>query len=72
MRPAISDLTGSGSALTVDWLRVTPYAPSGTFTSRIFSRSTVSTWHTVSWTADTPGATALDVAVRTGNTPAPE
>jgi phosphodiesterase/alkaline phosphatase D-like protein len=72
MRPAISDGAGNSAPVTVDWLRVTPFAPSGTFTSRVFSRSAVSTWHTVTWTADTPGATGLAVGVRTGNTPAPD
>jgi phosphodiesterase/alkaline phosphatase D-like protein len=72
MRPAISDGLDDNAAITVDWLRVTPFAPSGTFTSRVFSRSTVSTWHTVTWTADTPAGSGLAVGVRLGNTPAPD
>jgi phosphodiesterase/alkaline phosphatase D-like protein len=72
MRPAISDGVANSAAITVDWLRVTPFAPSGTFTSRVFSRSTVSMWHAVTWAADLPTGTGLAVGVRTGNTPAPD
>jgi len=35
-RPLTSDLTPTGGAVVVDWLRMTPYAASGTFLSRPF------------------------------------
>src|SRR5262249_44106759 len=36
MLQMVSDFTLDGNALEVDWLRVTPYASSGSFTSRVF------------------------------------
>jgi hypothetical protein len=34
----VSDLNVGGNSLSVDWLRVTPYAASGSFTSRVFDQ----------------------------------
>ncbi len=65
MRAVVRDQTAGGSALTVDWLRVTPYAKSGTFTSRVFDGSAAVLWSSASWTADVPSATSVTVRVRT-------
>jgi hypothetical protein len=58
--------------LTVDWLRLTPYASTGTFTSRILDGGSTVTWNTATWTADLPAGTAAVVSVRTGNTASPD
>ena len=56
----------------VDWVRMTPYAASGTFSSRIFDAGQAVTWHTLGWSADTPAGTSLALSYRTGNTPTPD
>ncbi|MFI5372707.1 MAG: FlgD immunoglobulin-like domain containing protein, partial [Candidatus Eisenbacteria bacterium] len=59
-------------SLQADWMRVTPYTANGTFLSRIYDSGTVSTWGTMSWTADVPTGTSLAMAVRKGNTAVPD
>jgi hypothetical protein len=72
LRPLASDYTVGGGSLSVDWLRLTPYAAAGTFLSRIFDAGAVVPWGTAAWTADTPAGTSLTLSVRTGNTPIPD
>jgi uncharacterized membrane protein len=73
MRPLVSDYNGGGGKVTVDWLRMTPYAASATFTSRVMVAPSAVSWGTVLWTSDTSGAgTSLAISVRTGNTPTPD
>ena len=35
MRPIASDYNTGGAAVVVDWMRMSPYAAGGTFTSRV-------------------------------------
>ena len=56
----------------VDWVRMTPYAASGTFCSRVFDAGQAVTWHALGWLADTPTGTSLAMSYRTGNTPTPD
>ena len=72
MRPAASDLTVGDGVITVDWVRMAPYAASGTFTSRIHDAGAPATWDEMSWTASTPAGTGLALFARTGDTPAPD
>jgi hypothetical protein len=72
MRPMVSDATVAGETVTVDWLRLTPYAASGTFTSRILDAGSSVTWNTASWTAQTPTGTTIALSARFGNSPAPD
>ncbi|MGH7724670.1 MAG: N,N-dimethylformamidase beta subunit family domain-containing protein [Candidatus Eiseniibacteriota bacterium] len=72
MRPAISDIALGGGVAIVDWVRLTPYAPSGTFLSRVAGSSLPATWETMSWTTQTPPGTSVAMAVRTGDTPTPD
>jgi hypothetical protein len=72
LRPLASDYTVGGGTLSVDWLRLSPYATPGTFLSRIFDAGASVTWGTATWTADTPAGTSLTLSVRTGNTPTPD
>jgi hypothetical protein len=53
--------------LRVEWIRLSPYAPSGRFTSRVLDAGTVVDWHGASWDADVPAATSLALEVRTGD-----
>src|SRR4029079_13828030 len=68
---AIDGATGDG-ALTIDYMRVTPYATAGTYTSRVFDAGAVVTWQTMAWTGDVPAGTTLALQYRTGNTPTPD
>jgi hypothetical protein len=72
MRPLASDAFVGGSALTIDWLRLSPYAPAGVFTSRVGDAGAPSEWTDVTWSADVPAAGALGLSVRAGGTPAPD
>ena len=71
MGPSFSDYT-SGLGNHIDWVRMSPYASSGTFLSRILDGGSAVNWGTISWTAVTPAGTNLIMSVRTGNTSAPD
>jgi len=58
--------------LVVDWIRLTPYAASGTYTSQVFDAGFSATWMNATWTAATPAGTSAAVSYRTGNTPTPD
>src|SRR4030095_6750127 len=68
----LSDFDAGGAALTVDWLRISPYVSSGTYTSRIFNQGSPADWGAVNWNGLTPTGTTLSVEVRKGNTPTPD
>jgi hypothetical protein len=70
MRPAIMDLSPGGAAVSVDWMRTTPYAASGSYTSLVYNAGAPVVWNLLTWLADMPvtGGTVL-VEVRTGTTP---
>src|SRR5262249_33880109 len=72
MRPLASDANVGGGAVTVDWMRLTPYAGSGTFLSRVLDAGASVTWVDAKWTAGLPAGTSLAMSVRTGNTPTPD
>ncbi len=72
LRPLVSDFNSSAPGLSVDWLRMTPYSASGTFTSQVFDAGDVAEWGALSWNADTPAGTTVGMSVRTGNTPTPD
>ena len=57
--------------LRVEWMRVSPYAPSGRFTSRVLDAGTEVDWLSAAWVADVPDRTSLAVQVRTGDAPRP-
>ena len=70
MRPVASDQAG-GPTLLVDWLRMSPYAPSGSFTSRLFDAGAAH-WLTLNWTGSTPAGTTVGFDTRSGNTSNPD
>jgi len=72
MRPVVRDNLVSGAAVVVDWLRVTPYQSSGTFTSRVLDAGVTAAWSNAIWNADMPAGTTLSISVRTGNTATPD
>jgi hypothetical protein len=67
-----SDLSKADGVLKIDWMRLGPYAPGGTYRSRVFDATTAVTWLTLSWTATTPAGTGVAMSYRTGSTPTPD
>jgi hypothetical protein len=72
MRPAISDFNVNAPGITADWIRMTPYATTGSFESRIFDVGEIRTWGAATWTADLPTGTSLQLFQRKGNTTVPD
>jgi hypothetical protein len=72
MSPIASDFSSGGAAITVDWLRMTPYPASGSFDSRILDAGENVSWGALAWDADTPPGTGVALSVRTGDTPTPD
>ncbi len=72
MRPAASDYAFDGTSLQVDSIHVTPYASSGTFTSRVFGSTTDTTWGAVIWNDTVPSGTSIAIYARTGDTAIPD
>lgn len=72
MRPAISDYSVGGPGVSVDWIRLSPYSASGSFSSRVFDAGDLVTWGVSTWSATTPPGTGISMAIRTGNTPIPD
>ena len=68
----ISDVQNFDGALSVKWIRVSPYASSGSFTSQIFDAGEIKTWNDVNWNAQLPTGTSLNINLRTGNTANPD
>jgi hypothetical protein len=72
MRIGASDYYYDASALTLDWLHVLTYPPTGTFESRVFDAGSPASWQAFAWTALTPPGTTVAMATRTGETPTPD
>ena len=64
----ISDYASTDGALSIDWMHVAPYAPSGSFTSRVFDAGDATDWGAVTWHAETPAGTSVAISVSAGNT----
>jgi len=73
-KPTFADNTrGTGDlAMALDWVRVGPYAATGTYTSKVFDASAPVTWGALTWDAAVPTGTTMVVKVRTGNTATPD
>jgi VCBS repeat-containing protein len=72
LRPLISDFNVGGPVVSVDWLRVSPFASQGTFLSRVFDAGSAVNWSGLSWTSTEPAGTSIALRVRTGNSPIPD
>ena len=73
LRPLFSDTTlGSPGLVTVDWMRMSPFTASGTFTSRVLDPGAQVICGPVSWNAEVPTGTTMVVSVRAGNTATPD
>jgi Domain of unknown function (DUF4082)/Bacterial Ig-like domain/Calx-beta domain len=67
-----SDFNVGGGSLVVDWMRLTPYATSGTFTSRVLDSGTTTAWSSATWSPVVPPGATLAMSARFGNTPTPD
>lgn len=72
LRLIASDFTPGGGSLEVNWIRLSPYAPAGSFTSRSIDAGGETTWGVMTWGVDLPAGTSALLSVRTGNTPVPD
>jgi hypothetical protein len=72
MRPLVSDFSGGGAVLSLDWLRMGPYASAGTFTSRVLDAGAPVEWRTLDVTGATPAGSSAAFEVRTGGTTDPD
>src|SRR5205085_2724481 len=61
-----------GGTVTVDWVRLTPYAASGSYLSRVLDAGGPARWVDGAWTANLPSGTSLALSVRLGNTATPD
>jgi hypothetical protein len=73
MRPLASDLLLDGGGLAISWMRLSPYAASGSFASRVYDGLSGTNWGTASWTlASQPAGPGFTLQVRRGDTPVPD
>jgi hypothetical protein len=73
LKIVLSDYTGTAAnPLKADWVRITAYPSSGTFTSSVFDATRAATWGVASWTANIPAGTTITVQTRSGNTATPD
>jgi len=69
---AASDYTPGGGSVSLNWMRLSPYATSCSFTSRVLDAGGPANWSALSWTGDTPAGTSIAMSYRIGNTPSPD
>jgi hypothetical protein len=68
MRPLASDFEVGGASVTLYWLHMSPYAPAGTFTSRVFDAgAAVGKWLGLQASTTLPAGTQVQVQTRTGD-----
>ena len=72
MRPVISDYQSGGPAVVVDWLHITPYATSCTFTSRVLDRGSAADWLTLTSTGERPPDGTATFETRAGDAAHPD
>ncbi len=72
MRPvAGSAFNIFGGVMFVHWMRMAPYAASGSFLSRVFDALAPLDWRSIQWVARAPLGTSIAISVRMGSTPTP-
>ena len=72
LRPVVSDIFVNASTVRLDWLRLSPYASTGTFMSRVHGDGSERAWGDLTADVATPAGTSVALSVRTGNTPTPD
>ena len=72
LRPLASDFTVGSGSVSMDWIRMSPYAAAGTFVSRVFDAAQAVDWGGLSWTTETSAGTSVAFFAHHGDTPAPD
>jgi hypothetical protein len=73
MRPIASDYNAGGAAVSVYWLRMSPYSTTGTFTSRVLDAGASGvSWLKLDADLDLPAGTGVAFQTRSGDTAAPD
>ena len=73
LRPAIVDAAVGDGAVKVDWIRMTPYAASGTYTSPVYDAGASVAWQRMLYVSDlTSLISGVTIEVRTGDTAVPD
>ena len=72
MRPAIVDTAAGDGALSVDWMRMTPYAAAGTFTSSVFDAGDSVAWQKLTATSTVPAGRRRRSPTGPATTPVPD
>jgi hypothetical protein len=70
--PMIYDGNAGAGALSVDWIRLTPFALAGTYTLRVDSGDAATAWGRLTSTLQTPAGTGAAIRYRIGNTASPD
>jgi len=71
MRPMASESSRGRGSVLLEWMRLTPFAPAGSFFSRVFDAGMDVEWQQLRWTAGTPSGTSVKMSVHTGPTSEP-
>lgn len=71
MRPLAANQRLGQQPLRIEWMRVSPFASSGRFTSRVLDAVAVADWQSMSWEGDTPERTSVAMHIRTGDVARP-
>ena len=72
LRPVISDFNAGGGTVGVGSAHLAPYAPSGTFTSRVLDAGSAVNWASVDSIVSVPAGSTLALSARFGNTAVPD
>ena len=72
MRPVIIDPAVGNGAVSVDWIRSTPYAGTGVYMSDVFDAGDAVAWQKITTTSSVPSGTTSVITYRTGPTPVPD
>lgn len=67
MRGLAANQRLGGPPLQIEWMRISPYAKAGRFTSRILDAGQPVAWAAPDWDVDLPDGTAATLEVRTGD-----
>jgi hypothetical protein len=71
MRALAANQRLGSEPLLIEWMRLSPYARAGRFTSRVFDAGAPSTWGALTWEAGVPERTSLSMEVRAGDVARP-
>jgi hypothetical protein len=72
MRPIAGEYDTGGQVLNVDWMHMSPYTNTASFTSRVLDGGNVSQWLNLDWAGSQPTSTSVHFETRSGSTATPD